>query len=145
MYRSVIKAKFSEIVGQIITSKALSHTIYYSAFKTMLTGNAAWNRTNKFKSKHSYRAALYSTKEEAYIGAALIAFIIIAYISFPYPGLTLMFLIGLSYTALNYLMAPLFALINVYSMKYQPTPKNIRILKKESFKFSSRPAYNQFI
>ncbi len=117
MYKSIIKAKFWEIAGQIFASKALSHTIHYSAFRTTLTGNAAWNRTNKFKSKYSYLAALFTTKEELLIGLAITIFIIGAFILFPYSGFTLMFLIGLTYTALNYFTAPIMGIINVYSMK----------------------------
>ncbi len=50
MYRVTVKAKFIDIIGQTIATKALSHVIVLAALRTTLTGKADWNRTNKFKS-----------------------------------------------------------------------------------------------
>jgi len=117
MYKATIKARFWEVVGQLFAAQALGHVIRYAAFRTLLTGNATWVRTNKFKSKTSYVTALLSTKEEALLGLAVAAFVIGAYMSFPYRGLSLMLLIGLTYVSLGYLAAPIMAVINVRSMK----------------------------
>lgn len=116
MYRATIRPNLFEMIGKSIAAKGLSHTIYHSALRTCLTGNAEWNRTSKFKSKHSYAAALLATKEEMVIGFSLTALVITAYLIFPFTGLSLMLLIGLSYVALRYLMAPLMGLIGVWSL-----------------------------
>jgi len=124
MNMATVRPKVWEIFAQLFASKALSHIISYSAFRTTLTGNAAWHRTNKFKSHHSYLAALESTKEEALSGIALTVFVILAFIAFPHPGLSLMLLIGLSYMSLTYFCSPLMAILGVWSMKRSETPPN---------------------
>ena len=122
MYRVTVKANFFDIIGQAVAAKALGHVIIHSALRTAITGNAAWNRTNKFKSTQSYFAALWQTKEEIIISLSLVAFAITSYVIFPYQGLSLMLLIGVAYVALGYLAAPLMAIIGVWSFKreYQP-------------------------
>ncbi len=125
LYKATINPSIWEMIGSIIAVKALSPTIYYSAFRTSLTGNAAWNRTNKFKSKYSYTAAVFSTKEELCIGLILTALVAVFYLVFPYPGLSLMLLIGLSYTVLRYFAAPFMSLVGVWSMKHESIKESL--------------------
>ena len=117
MYRATVNATFSEIIGQAVAAKALSHVVFYASLRTAITRSAAWNRTNKFKSTQSYMSALMSTKEELLIGLSLITFVVGAYIAFPYQGLSLMLLIGISYVSLDYFAAPLMAVIGTWSFK----------------------------
>lgn len=113
----VMKPGFFGLVGKNLASRALYHVIVLAAFKTTLTGNAAWKRTNKFKSRHSVLAALYATKDEMVLAGLLMGFIYISYSMLPYTGLALMFMIGLSYSALSYMTAPLVSLMAVWSGK----------------------------
>jgi len=71
LYRVTIRAKFSDILAQAVATQALSHVIGLASIRTAITGNAQWERTNKFKSIQSYRQALISTKEEITIGLSL--------------------------------------------------------------------------
>lgn len=119
MYRVTVKAKLGDIIGQALAAKALGHVIVHAALRTALTGNADWNRTNKFKSSQSYLVALRQTKEEMVISLSLVAFVITAYVIFPYQGLSLMLLIGVAYVALEYFAAPLMAIIGVWSFKHE--------------------------
>jgi cellulose synthase/poly-beta-1,6-N-acetylglucosamine synthase-like glycosyltransferase len=119
MYRVTVKAKLSDIIGQALAAQALGHVIIHAALRTAITGNAAWNRTNKFKSAQSYFVALWQTKEEIIIGLSLVAFVVTSYIIFPYQGLSLMLLIGVAYVSLSYLAAPLMAVIGVWSFKHE--------------------------
>ena len=119
LYRVTINATVKDIFAQSVASQALSHVIHHAAFSTMLTGSAAWNRTNKFKSIQSYRSALFSTKEELSIGSLILLFAVSAFLIFPYQGLSLMMLIGLVYIALGYFAAPLMAIIGVWSFKHE--------------------------
>lgn len=115
--KATVAPKLWEIIAQLFAAKALCHTIVRSAFRTTLTGNADWVRTNKFKTKHSYAAALYNTKDEIVAGTVMALFVVGAFIAFPYPGLTLMLLIGFSYMSLIYFCSPIMALIGVWSMR----------------------------
>lgn len=117
MFKATIRPRVRDIIYQLIAAKALGHVIRHSAFRTALTGSAKWNRTNKFKSRHSYLAALYATKEEIVLGICIAAFIVVAYWAFPHPGLSLMLLIGLFYMSLSYFISPVVAMISVWSMK----------------------------
>lgn len=117
MYRATVKTKFIDILGQALAVKALGHVIVHSALRTALTGNAAWDRTSKFKTAQSYPTALRQTKEEIVIGVSLAIFVVISFIIFPYQGLSLMLLIGVIYMALGYFAAPLMAIIGVWSFK----------------------------
>jgi len=117
MYKVTINPNIKELLGKYLASKALAHVITYAAIRTIFTGNAKWTRTNKFKSEHSYKSALYATKEELGIGSLLVGFIALAYSLLPYQGISLMLLIGMSYIALTYFTSPIISLINVFSMK----------------------------
>ncbi len=119
MYRVTVRAKISDIIGQALAAKALGHVIVHAALRTALTGNAAWNRTNKFKASQSYTVALWQTKEEIVIGLSLLTFVAASYVIFPYQGLSLMLLIGVAYIALEYFAAPCMAVIGVWSFKHE--------------------------
>ncbi len=121
MYKVTLKAKLIDILGQSLAAKALGHVIVHSALRTAITGNAAWNRTSKFKAAQSYSHALWQTKEEMLIGLSLAIFAVTSYIIFPYQGLSLMFLIGIIYISLEYFAAPLMATIGVWSYKKSHT------------------------
>lgn len=119
LYKTTIKATVRDIFAQTIATQALSHVIHHAALSTLLSGSAAWNRTNKFKSVQTYLSALASTKEETIIGSLLLVFVSLAFVAFPYQGLSLMLLIGIVYIALGYFAAPLMAIIGVWSFKHQ--------------------------
>jgi len=119
LYRVTIRAKFSDILAQAVATQALSHVIGLASIRTAITGNAQWERTNKFKSIQSYRQALISTKEEITIGLSLFIFAVASYSIFPYRGLAMMFMIGIVYFSLSYLAAPFMAIIGVWSFKHE--------------------------
>ena len=114
VHRTVIKPSLKEYFGKVLAEKALHHTVTLSALKTLITGNAKWKRTNKFKENYSVFNALASTKEELFLGTFMAVFIVYSFILLPYHGLALMYLIGLSYVFLNYISAPVAALISTY-------------------------------
>lgn len=114
VHRTVIKPSLKEYFGKVLAEKALHHTVTLSAFKTLVTGNANWKRTNKFKENYSLFNAIASTKEELFLGIFMAVFIISSYILLPYHGLSLMYLIGLSYVFINYISAPITAIISAY-------------------------------
>jgi len=114
VHRTVIKPSLKEYFGKVLAEKALHHTVTLSALKTLITGNAKWKRTNKFKENYSVLNALASTKEELFLGTFMAVFIVYSFILLPYHGLALMYLIGLSYVFLNYISAPVAALISAY-------------------------------
>ena len=119
LYRVTVRAKFTEILAQAIAAGALSHVIGIASIRTAITGNAQWERTNKFKSKQSYLQALISTKEELIIGMLLLVFAIVSLAIFPYRGLAMMLTIGILYFSLSYFSAPLMAIIGVWSFKHE--------------------------
>jgi cellulose synthase/poly-beta-1,6-N-acetylglucosamine synthase-like glycosyltransferase len=125
VYKKTTNPSFWEIAGQLLAYKALSHVITYSAFRTFLTGDAQWVRTNKFRSRPSYTSAILSTKTELALGLSILIFIVLSYRMLPYQGLALMLLIGLLYLSFNYLAAPLVALLNVRAMKAVVVTKEI--------------------
>jgi hypothetical protein len=115
--KATIKGGFWQITALMVTSQALNHIITFSAFRTLLTGNAKWTRTNKFKSKTSIGGALLAARDELGLGLATVAFAATMFALLPYTGLALMFMIGLLYSSMKYLSAPIVSLINVLSMK----------------------------
>ena len=117
LYRVTIKASIFDILAQAVATLALSHVIFLSALRTAITGNANWDRTSKFKSNQSYVAALQSTKEEIAIGSSLLLFVSVAYVAFPFQGLSLMMLIGITYMGVGYFASPLMAVIGVWSFR----------------------------
>lgn len=119
IYKITLRASIMDIFAQSIAAAALSHVIYLASIKTAITGNAKWDRTNKFKTNQTYLNALVSAKEELIISLLLLTFIAVAWGSFPYNGFSAMLLIGLFYVALRYLAAPLMAVLAVRNHKKQ--------------------------
>jgi cellulose synthase/poly-beta-1,6-N-acetylglucosamine synthase-like glycosyltransferase len=117
MHKVTLNPTLMEVIGKIVASKALAFVIAYASFKTTLDSSAKWTRTNKFKSKHSYKAAIYAAKEETLIGFFIALFTVIAYMNLPYTGFVLMLLIGLIFTTLSCFSALFISLLNVWSMK----------------------------
>lgn len=118
VHKTIIRPSFREYLGKTLALKALSYTVALAAFKTLVTGNAAWHRTNKFKSQHSYTAAFYSVRDELAIGLALVVFVTVCFWLLPYHGLALMLLIGIAYICLDCLAAPVMAIIAVLSARH---------------------------
>lgn len=117
LYKVSLGASIKDIFAQSIAASALTHVVYLSSLRTALTGSAKWTRTSKFKSSLSYLSALHSTLEELTLAIALTLFVVIAFISFPYSGMSTMLLIGVMYIALKYYSAPLLAIIAVHENK----------------------------
>jgi len=123
MFKTRLNAGLKEMIHLIIANRALHHVVSYAAFRTMLTGNAKWTRTSKFRSEYSLPAAILNAKEELMIGLLIAAFICTMFSLMPHMGLALMLMIGLGYLSIAYLTAPLFSVISVLSMRHQEAKK----------------------
>jgi cellulose synthase/poly-beta-1,6-N-acetylglucosamine synthase-like glycosyltransferase len=111
LYKKALDCSLKDMLGASIASKALSHIISIASFKTIFENDIPWNRTSKFKSLPLGLGAVSAAKTEFMIGAFLLTFAITSFYYLPKQGLLLMFLIGVVYKAIDYLMAPVISVV----------------------------------
>jgi len=99
------------MLGALLASRALSHTIAIASFWGVFTREIPWIRTNKFKALPLGLEALSSARVELTLGLATLTFAIVASNVLPGPGLHFMLIIGALFQSLDYFTAPALALL----------------------------------
>jgi len=105
IYRFIIGANLHDTLRAMIAKSALTHVTSVAAFRTFIHRNTPWVRTNKFKENSPLMKILHSVRTETLIGSGFLVLVAATLWYLPYPGLLLMFLIGVSYKALGYMNA----------------------------------------
>jgi len=111
VYRITMGARLRATLGAFIASKSLYHTITISSVWALFTREIPWRRTNKFRVSASGLGALWQVPWELAFGLGGLLFAGVALAALPAQGLVLMLLIGALYQSLNYLAAPVLALL----------------------------------
>lgn len=117
LYKTVLNCSFKDTLGALLANKALSHTTAMASLKATFSDRLPWQRTNKFKASSTTLRTFSATKVELILGISILTLAVGAFSLLPLPGLLLMFLIGLSYKGLDYLSAPLVALLAKRSLE----------------------------
>jgi cellulose synthase/poly-beta-1,6-N-acetylglucosamine synthase-like glycosyltransferase len=111
VYRGVMGCSWKDMLGAVLASRALSHTVAIASFWGVFTREIPWFRTNKFKALPLGLEALSSARVEVALGLATLTFAIVASNVLPGPGLHFMLIIGALYQSLDYFTAPALALL----------------------------------
>jgi cellulose synthase/poly-beta-1,6-N-acetylglucosamine synthase-like glycosyltransferase len=111
VYRGVMGCSLKDMLGALLASRALSHTVAIASFWGVFTREIPWFRTNKFKALPLGLEALSSARVEVALGLATLTFAIVASNVLPGPGLHFMLIIGALYQSLDYFTAPALALL----------------------------------
>jgi len=111
VYRGVMGCSWKDMLGALLASRALSHTIAIASFWGVFTREIPWIRTNKFKALPLGLEALSSARVELTLGLATLTFAIVASNVLPGPGLHFMLIIGALFQSLDYFTAPALALL----------------------------------
>jgi hypothetical protein len=111
VYRITMGARLRATLGAFIASKSLHHTITISSVWALFTREIPWRRTNKFRVSASGLGALWQVPWELAFGLGGLLFAGAALAALPAQGLVFMLLIGAIYQSLNYLAAPVLALL----------------------------------
>lgn len=111
VYRGVMGCSWKDMLGALLASRALSHTIAIASFWGVFTREIPWFRTNKFKTLPLGLGALSSARVEVALGLATLTFAIIASNVLPGHGLHFMLIIGALFQSLDYFAAPALALL----------------------------------
>lgn len=112
LYRAAIGCRsLRDIVGALIASRALSHTIAVASLMAVLKRDMPWRRTDKSNARPEGVGVLAAVRTELCLGLAIVLFVVAALLELPRGGLVLMLAIGALYQALNYLAAPAMALV----------------------------------
>jgi cellulose synthase/poly-beta-1,6-N-acetylglucosamine synthase-like glycosyltransferase len=111
VYRGVMGCSWKDMLGAVLASRALSHTVAIASFWGVFTREIPWFRTNKFKALPLGLEALSSARVEVALGLATLTFAIVASNVLPGPGLHFMLIIGSLYQSLDYFTAPALALL----------------------------------
>jgi cellulose synthase/poly-beta-1,6-N-acetylglucosamine synthase-like glycosyltransferase len=111
IFRRVLRAAWSEIVGALVAYHALGHVIRTASLRALIGLPARWQRTDKFPARPGFARALRAARTETLIGLACCVAAVAGYASFPHRGLATMLLLGVFTAGVSDLCAPLTALV----------------------------------
>jgi len=111
VFRVTMRSSLKDAAGAFIASKALHHTITMSSVWALFTRDIPWRRTNKFRASSAGFKVLAQVPWELALGLGVLLFAAVAVVALPTRGFALMLLIGAIFQSLNYLMAPVLALL----------------------------------
>ncbi len=110
-YHVLLKCSLKDTLGALIANRALNHTYNMASIQALFVPQIPWKRTNKFKTLPLGLGALTFAQTELAIGLALVLFVTIALTFLPQSGLHLMLLIGILLRSLDYIAAPVMAIL----------------------------------
>jgi cellulose synthase/poly-beta-1,6-N-acetylglucosamine synthase-like glycosyltransferase len=110
-YRTAVGCSVRDMLGAMLASAALHHTIATASLRALLTQRIPWYRTSKFSALPLGLGALGDARTELLLAVFTIGAAGFAIARLPQPGLHLMLLIGAILQGTTYLAAPLLALL----------------------------------
>ncbi len=116
-YTAVLQCSFRETVLGYLANKALNFSAHTAALETLLNRRQPWRRTSKFRETQSVLGSLSATRFEIAAGSVLLGAAIAMYAIMPVPGLLTMCLIGIAYRGIDYLTAPIVAVVAARSQQ----------------------------
>jgi len=112
VYRRLLGATTTRALGGIVSFAALNLVITVASLRATIGLTSAWHRTNKFRSRSSWRNALAAAKQEAALALACIGVAAGIFAYAPgHSGIALMLAIALAAKGITFLSAPMLALI----------------------------------
>lgn len=113
IYRTAVGCSFRDSLAGMLATTALSHTVAMASLWGVLTRTIPWRRTSKFKPfAVGPLAALRSAQAELLLGLLTLGGAAVAMTAIRPQGLVLMLVVGAVLVSLNYLAAPLAALLS---------------------------------
>jgi hypothetical protein len=110
-YRTAVGCSFGDMIGALIASHALGHTLSVASVRAMCTERIPWVRTSKFKALPAGLAVLGAARTELAIGLAMTGSAA-ALLALAGPaGLTSMLLLAALFQGSTYFAAPVLALL----------------------------------
>ena len=112
VYRRLLGATTTRALGGIISFAALNLVITVASLRATIGLTSAWHRTNKFRSRSSWRNALAAAWQETALAAGCITLAVGIFAYAPgHRGIALMLAIALAAKGVTFLSASLLALI----------------------------------
>lgn len=110
-YRVVMRCSLLDMLGSLLASKSLTHTVNMASLWGVFTRSIPWRRTSKFKVLPGGLGALSSAQTELLLGLMVwvTAGVVVAVL--PEPGLHLMILVGALFQSSTFLAAPAMAFL----------------------------------
>ncbi len=120
IYRVVLRCSLSDFLGAFIASRSLSHVVAVASAWAIVTRTIPWRRTSKFKPLSlGPLAAVRSAQTELVIGLLVLVAAGASALALRPQGLVVMLLIGAVMQSLNYLAAPVAALLSERHVRAQ--------------------------
>jgi hypothetical protein len=110
-YRTAVGCSIRDMLGAMLASTALHHTIATASVRALLTRRIPWYRTSKFTALPLGLGALADARTELLLAVLALGVAALAVTQLPQAGLHLMLLIGAALQAATYLTAPVLALL----------------------------------
>jgi cellulose synthase/poly-beta-1,6-N-acetylglucosamine synthase-like glycosyltransferase len=110
-YRTAVGCSFGDMIGALIASHALGHTLSVASVRAMCTERIPWVRTSKFKALPVGLAVLGAARTELAIGLAMSGSAAALLVLAGPTGLTSMLLLTALFQGSTYFAAPALALL----------------------------------
>lgn len=117
VYKVFLRCSLKDSIGALVASRALNHTYIMASILGLFTPQTPWHRTNKFKPLPLGLGALAAAQTELALGVAMILFAVVSLSIFPQVGIHLMLIIGILFRSLDYMAAPLLALLAEHDVR----------------------------
>jgi cellulose synthase/poly-beta-1,6-N-acetylglucosamine synthase-like glycosyltransferase len=121
-YRVLLKCSIPDTIGAFFANRSLSHTYITASFWALITKQIPWNRTNKFKSLPLGLGALGSAQTELALGIGMLTFAVVVISNYSNFGLHMLLMIGVLLRSIDYLVAPLMALLAEHDVRSRQKP-----------------------
>lgn len=112
-----------------IAVRSLSFTKYKAFYMALMKKNLSWQRTNKFKMTQSYRRVLFSSRTEIILGICCVFIVacLAPFASYRHPDVIFIILLGLLNLAVNYLCAPIMAVLSEQDLHHEQEAKTVPV------------------
>jgi hypothetical protein len=110
-YRTAVGCSVRDMLGAMLASAALHHTIATASLRALLTRRIPWYRTSKFTALPLGLGAVADARTELLLAVLAIGVAAFALTRLPQAGLHVVLLIGAALQGTTYLAAPVLALL----------------------------------
>ncbi len=121
-YRNLLKCSSLDTIGAYIANRSLSHTYIRASLWALITKQIPWTRTDKFKSLPLGLGALGSVQAELALGIGMLTFAVIVMSNYSNFGLHTLLIIGVVLRSVDYLVAPLMAILAEHDVRSRQKP-----------------------
>jgi cellulose synthase/poly-beta-1,6-N-acetylglucosamine synthase-like glycosyltransferase len=121
-YRVLLKCSSLDTIGAYIANRSLNHTYIMASLWALITRQIPWTRTDKFKSLPLGLGVVGSAQTELALGIVMFTFAVTVISNYSHFGLHTLLIIGVLSRSIDYLVAPLMAILAEHDVRSRQKP-----------------------